>query len=76
MKRKRKVASHEFAGRGPVVPAEGSDTAYVGGGRGQASGAEADLDAAYALMALDGERERRALEWSEALIGDVGPLRP
>ena len=30
-----------------------------------------DLDAAYAAMALDEEREQEAQEWSDALIGDV-----
>jgi hypothetical protein len=30
-----------------------------------------DLDAAYAEMAQDEEREAEALEWAEALIGDV-----
>ena len=31
-----------------------------------------DLDAAYAEMALDEEREREALEWVEATVGDAG----
>ena len=30
-----------------------------------------DLDAAYAQMAHDEERESEALEWSEATIGDI-----
>lgn len=30
-----------------------------------------DLEAAYAEMAQDEEREAEALEWSEALISDV-----
>lgn len=30
-----------------------------------------DLDDAYAAMARDREREAEALEWSEALLGDV-----
>jgi len=30
-----------------------------------------DLEAAYARMAADESREREALEWSEATIGDV-----
>ena len=30
-----------------------------------------DLEAAYAEMAQDEERETEALEWSEALISDV-----
>lgn len=30
-----------------------------------------ELDAAYKLMAEDRARESEALEWSEALIGDV-----
>ena len=30
-----------------------------------------DLESAYQLMAQDEERERDALEWAEALIGDV-----
>ncbi len=30
-----------------------------------------DLDAAYKQMAADEERESEALEWSEALIGDI-----
>lgn len=30
-----------------------------------------DLDAAYAEMAQDEQRERDALEWSEAFVGDV-----
>lgn len=30
-----------------------------------------DLDAAYAAMASDKEREQEALEWSDALIGDA-----
>ncbi len=32
---------------------------------------EQDLDAAYREMAADEEREAEALEWAEALIGDV-----
>ena len=31
-----------------------------------------DLEAAYAEMALDEEREREAMEWAEATMGDVG----
>jgi hypothetical protein len=31
-----------------------------------------DLEAAYADMADDEERERAALEWADATIGDVG----
>jgi hypothetical protein len=31
-----------------------------------------DLDAAYAEMAQDEEREAAALEWAEATVGDVG----
>jgi len=31
-----------------------------------------NLDAAYAEMARDEEREKEALEWAEGLIGDVG----
>ena len=31
----------------------------------------ADLDAAYRVMAADEAREREALEWAEATIGDV-----
>ncbi len=31
-----------------------------------------DLDAAYADMAADEEREAEAYEWTETLIGDVG----
>jgi predicted CopG family antitoxin len=31
-----------------------------------------DLEAAYAEMAQDEERERTALEWAEATVGDVG----
>lgn len=31
-----------------------------------------DLEQAYRAMAADSEREAEALEWSEALIGDVG----
>ncbi len=31
-----------------------------------------DLDAAYREMAQDQEREAAALEWAEALIGDIG----
>ncbi len=30
-----------------------------------------ELEAAYREMAADEEREREALEWSEAVIGDV-----
>ena len=30
-----------------------------------------DLDAGYHAMAADEEREREALEWAEATIGDV-----
>jgi hypothetical protein len=30
-----------------------------------------DLSDAYREMALDSERERDALEWSEGLIGDI-----
>lgn len=30
-----------------------------------------DLDAAYAAMAQDEEREAEALEWSEAFVGEV-----
>ena len=32
---------------------------------------EADLEAAYKEMAQDEEREKDALEWAEATIGDV-----
>ena len=32
---------------------------------------DVDLEAAYAQMALDEERESEALEWADALIGDV-----
>jgi hypothetical protein len=35
-----------------------------------------DLSAAYREMALDSERERDALEWSEGLIGDLVADRP
>jgi predicted CopG family antitoxin len=31
-----------------------------------------DLEAAYAEMAQDEERETAALEWAEATVGDVG----
>lgn len=31
-----------------------------------------DLEAAYAEMALDEEREAAALEWAEATVGGVG----
>ena len=31
-----------------------------------------ELEQAYAHMAQDEEREREALEWSEAVAGDVG----
>jgi predicted CopG family antitoxin len=31
-----------------------------------------DLEAAYAEMALDEEREQVAMEWAEATMGDVG----
>jgi len=31
-----------------------------------------DLDAAYAEMALDEQRERQALESAEATVGDIG----
>jgi predicted CopG family antitoxin len=31
-----------------------------------------DIDAAYKQMAQDEARESEALEWSEAMIGDVG----
>ena len=31
-----------------------------------------DLEAAYAEMALDEERERAAMDWAEATMGDVG----
>ena len=31
-----------------------------------------DLEAAYEDMARDEERERAALEWAEATVGDVG----
>jgi predicted CopG family antitoxin len=30
-----------------------------------------DLEAAYAQMAQDEEREAQALEWSEAMVGDL-----
>lgn len=30
-----------------------------------------DLDAAYAAMAEDADREAEALEWAEAMIGDA-----
>jgi len=33
---------------------------------------EHDLDAAYAQMAQDTEREEEALQWAEATVGDVG----
>ena len=32
---------------------------------------EDDLDGAYRALAMDEEREREALEWSEAMISDV-----
>lgn len=32
---------------------------------------DADLEEAYRAMAADEEREAEALEWAEALIGDV-----
>ena len=32
---------------------------------------EADLEAGYRAMAADKEYEAEALEWSEALIGDI-----
>ena len=32
---------------------------------------ETDLDAAYAQMAKDEERETEAYQWSEGLIGDI-----
>lgn len=32
---------------------------------------EGSLEAAYAAMAADEERERAAMEWSEGLVGDV-----
>ena len=32
---------------------------------------EDDLDAAYAAMAEDQQREREALEWAEAMVSDV-----
>lgn len=35
-----------------------------------------DLDAAYAAMAEDAEREAAALEWTEALAGDIAPGEP
>lgn len=31
-----------------------------------------DLEAAYAEMAREEEREKAALEWAEATVGDVG----
>jgi predicted CopG family antitoxin len=31
-----------------------------------------DLEAAYAEMARDEEREQAALEWAEATVGDAG----
>lgn len=31
-----------------------------------------DLEAAYAEMAQDEEREAAALEWAEATVGDIG----
>jgi hypothetical protein len=31
-----------------------------------------DLEAAYAEMAHDEAREQAALEWAEAMVGDVG----
>ncbi|MFC2030474.1 addiction module antitoxin [Chloroflexota bacterium] len=31
-----------------------------------------DLEAAYADMARDGQREQAALEWAEATVGDSG----
>lgn len=33
------------------------------------------LEAAYAEMAADEEREHEAMEWSEGLIGDVADAR-
>ncbi len=33
-----------------------------------------NLDSAYGEMAQDEEREAEALEWAEAMIGDVGQL--
>ena len=34
----------------------------------------ADLDAGYAAMAADADRERQALEWAEATVEDVTQL--
>ena len=34
-----------------------------------------NLDSAYREMAQDDERESEALEWAEAMIGDVGSQR-
>jgi hypothetical protein len=34
------------------------------------------LGTAYREMALDTEREREALEWSEGVIGDIAKGRP
>jgi hypothetical protein len=33
---------------------------------------EADLDAVYAAIAADEESQAEALEWADAMIGDVG----
>jgi predicted CopG family antitoxin len=32
---------------------------------------QADLDEAYAAMAVDEDRERDALEWAESTVGDI-----
>jgi len=35
---------------------------------------DTDLDAEYAAMAADEEREAEALEWSEGTIGDIADV--
>jgi hypothetical protein len=51
-----------------LVPPEFEDLVLE---RARALAPESDLDAGYRDMAADAEREREALEWSNALIGDA-----
>lgn len=75
--RRRRIAANDESGRErPDLPVdEGAASSGVDGPE-WVGGVEAELDAVYALLASDRDRERKALEWAEALIGDGDPLGP
>ena len=50
------------------------ETSGVGLSMNKDQNTSENLDSAYREMAQDEEREAEALEWAEAMIGDVGEL--